>query len=124
MLTLKITSQSKRTYEKYRALSAAISRKYASLIIAAHPETAVAPFHLAHNWGNDRARALLEEYYIQSGRINTRGDVEYNMAYHFEAHAPATEFKPAWCPICNRSGSEREYLIANYPGQLAKYRTV
>ena len=92
------------TYEFYTVKSRELTEKYRKLIHVAHPELGMtSAFHHAHNWGNDKAQALLKTYRRKSNALYARLHREYTRAQH-KQHA-----KPIyiWCEYCAKIRGEK-----------------
>lgn len=92
------------TYDFYTIKSRQLTEKYRRLIHAAHPDLGLyATFHHAHNWGNDKAQALLTTYHRKSNALYARLRREYKRAEH-KQHA-----KPIyiWCKYCAETEGEK-----------------
>jgi len=85
-----------RIYDQHQRIYASLMNVTKLRIRRAHPETDGNSL-LAHNWGNDEAKAALAWSYEQSKREREVYERLYDIAQHQNHGA---DFKPLWCQYC------------------------
>ena len=90
-------------YDRYTLLARALTERYRHAIRDADPDVGLDyAFHLAHNWGNPAAKALLERYNRRSSHLSDRKSREYRKQEHREGRCPH-----ARCASCCRAWKAR-----------------
>ena len=85
-------------YDQHQRIYASLMNVTKMRIKRAHPETDGNSL-LAHNWGNDEAKAVLKWSYEQSNKEHAVYERLYNIAEH-QRHND--DFRPLWCEYCTK----------------------